>query len=109
MPRSTSRAASAIQVSPNITGLEWSLPAIDVASDSVAPGVEFTDLPNAVDPLVSAGAVIIVLAALAIFGPDRIIGSTDPIGGSGGRDRIGRVRVAVACRTEPGSRASGSS
>jgi hypothetical protein len=61
------------QVSPNITGLEWSLPAIDVASNGVAPNVEFTDLPNALDPLVSAGAVVILLAALAIFG---LTGST---------------------------------
>ena len=56
------------QVAPNITGLEWSLPAIDVASESVAPGVQFTDLPNNLDPLVSAGAVIILLAALVLFG-----------------------------------------
>lgn len=56
------------QVSPNITGMEWSLPAIDVASEAVAPGVLFLDLPNQVDPLVSAGAVIIVLAGLALLG-----------------------------------------
>jgi|GEM_PF-1319749 len=56
------------QVSPDITGLEWSLPALDVASNAVAPNLQFIDLPNNLDPLVSAGAVIIVLAALAMLG-----------------------------------------
>ena len=63
-----------MQVSPDITGLEWSLPAIDVASETVAarsavPAICRTQ----VDPLVSAGAVIIVLAALALLG---LTGST---------------------------------
>ena len=75
------------QVRPNITGLEWSLPAIDVASDSVAPNVQFPDLPNAVDPLISAGAVIILLAALAIFG---LVGST------GRLTRLAALVAAVA-------------
>ncbi len=56
------------RVSPNITGLEWDLPTIDVASDTVAPDVSFIDLPNAIDPIASAGAVIIALAALALLG-----------------------------------------
>jgi hypothetical protein len=75
------------QVSPDITGLEWSLPAIDVASEAVAPGVLFLDLPNQVDPLVSAGAVIMVLAALALLG---LTGST------GRLTRLAALVAAVA-------------
>jgi hypothetical protein len=75
------------QVSPDITGLEWSLPAIDVASEAVVPGVLFIDLPNQVDPLVSAGAVIIVLAALALLG---LTGST------GRLTRLAALVAAVA-------------
>ncbi len=75
------------QVSPDITGLEWSLPAIDVASEAVAPGVLFVDLPNRIDPLVSAGAVIIVLAALALLG---LTGST------GRLTRLAALVAAVA-------------
>ena len=56
------------QVSPNITGLEWDLPTLDVASDTVAPNVSFIDLPNAIDPIASVGAVVIGLAALALLG-----------------------------------------
>lgn len=75
------------QVSPDITGLEWSLPAIDVASEAVAPGVLFLDLPSQIDPIVSAGAVIIVLAALALLG---LTGST------GRLTRLAALVAAVA-------------
>ncbi len=52
----------------NISGLEWDLPALDAASDSVAPDVSFPDLNDTLDPIVSVGAVIIGLAALAVLG-----------------------------------------
>ena len=89
------------QVSPNITGLEWSLPAIDVASEAVLPGVLFRDLPPQVDPLVSAGAVIILLAAVALFG----------LTGSSGRltrlaalvAAVGLVAFAVAVGLQQGT------
>jgi hypothetical protein len=57
------------QVTPNITGLEWDLPTIDAASENVMPGrTLFMDLPDNIDQLASAGAVILVLAAIAVFG-----------------------------------------
>ncbi len=89
------------QVAPNITGLEWSLPALDIASDTVAPNVSFIDLPNAIDPIVSVGAVIIGLAALAVLG----------LTGSSGRltrlaalvAALGLAAFAVAVALQPGT------
>lgn len=89
------------QVAPNITGLEWSLPALDVASSSVAPDVSFIDLPNAIDPIVSVGAVMIGLAALAVLG----------LTGSSGRltrlaalvAAVGLAAFAVAVALQPGT------
>jgi hypothetical protein len=74
------------QVAPNITGLEWSLPALDVASETAAPGVVLIDLPNSLDPLVSAGAAIIALAAVALFGL---------VGSSGRLTRLAALVAAV--------------
>jgi hypothetical protein len=60
-------ASLGVGVGAEVTGLEWTLPAIDAGSDSIAD-VEFPDLPDGIDPFLSAGLAMIVLAGLVIFG-----------------------------------------
>ena len=55
-------------VGREITGLEWGLPAVDVGADNAGVGLALPDLPDALDPFLSGGALLIVLAALAMFG-----------------------------------------
>ncbi len=74
-------------VNGNVTGLEWGLPAIDIASNDIAPDVTLIDLPDRIDPLVSAGAVIIALAALVLLGL---------VGSSGRLTRWAALLAAVA-------------
>ena len=63
-----------VQVAPNITGLEWQ-PARDRRRRPrrFDPGAAVPRSAAAeLDPLVSAGAVVILLAALAMIGSDRV-------------------------------------
>lgn len=55
-------------IGDEITGLEWNLPAVDVASDTYIDRQLFLDLPDQLDPLVSAGSLIILLAVIAMLG-----------------------------------------
>ena len=55
-------------IGDEITGLEWNLPAVDVASDTFIDRQLFLDLPDQLDPLVSAGSLIILLAVIAMLG-----------------------------------------
>ena len=51
-----------------ISGLEWNLPAIDVASDTFIDRQLFLDVPGPLDPVLSAGSLIILLAVIAMLG-----------------------------------------
>ena len=51
-----------------ISGLEWNLPAIDVASDTFIDRQLFLNVPDSLDPLLSAGSLIILLAVIAMLG-----------------------------------------
>jgi len=55
------------QVGPNIRGLEWDLPALQEAFPQLASAA-VPNLPDSLDPLASAGSVIILLAVIAMLG-----------------------------------------
>jgi hypothetical protein len=57
-----------VPVGREITGLEWGLPAVEAGADNAGVGLVLPDLPDELDPFLSGGALLIVLAALAMFG-----------------------------------------